>query len=72
MPSDVNIAVENGNTAAWVELYITNEQLAQLGYKTGDTVLTFGIRSSKSRSTENGRCADVSIDCIEYYEEDDT
>ena len=58
----------DGTSAAsgWLELFISNEQLAELGYKTGDTVLTFGFRTSL-HVYQRGYGVWASIDYINYY-----
>jgi hypothetical protein len=64
----VTIGEDGVKNTGWMELKVTNAQLAELGYKTGDTVLTFGLRNAANQSAKNeAHRWMVSIDYIEYY-----
>jgi hypothetical protein len=63
-----SVTIGDGVTDAqgWMELTITNEQLTALGYKTGDTSLTFGIRGQNQTQASGGGSANFNIDYIKY------
>ncbi len=59
-------------TTGWMELVVTNEQLTALGYKTGDTVLTLGLRNEAQESTKyKAQFWTVSLDYVEFASEED-
>ena len=53
----------------WITLKVTNAQLEALGYKTGDTVLTFAVRVHEKTNASGGGSTNISIDYIQYYKE---
>ena len=76
VPTTVSVTIGDGSakTEGEVELLVTNEQLATLGYKTGDTVLTFGIRCGTTGNTRHNPTytlayQSIALDYIEYYKE---
>ena len=50
----------------WMELFITKAQFTEMGYATGDTVLTFGIRGISNTNADTGCEVNVSMDYIKY------
>ena len=70
--SSVSVSIGDASAKAegWVELKVTNAQLASLGYKTGDTVLTFALRCGGNHTVKNDpQYQAIALDYIEYYKE---
>ena len=68
--ASVSIGDASAKAEGWVELKVTNAQLASLGYKTGDTVLTFALRCGGNHTVKNDpQYQAVALDYIEYYKE---
>ena len=70
--STPSVTIGDGTTAAsgWMTLQVPNATLTTLGYATGDTVLTFGIRVNGSTQASGGGSSNLAIDYINYYNED--
>ncbi len=70
--ASITIGADGVMNTGWLELVVSNEQLAALGYKTGDTVLTFGLRAAANASAKHtAKHWTVSMDYIEYATEED-
>ncbi len=65
--ASVTIGEDGVANTGWLELFVTNAQLAQLGYATGDTTLTLGLRNASNGSHYDAYSWNVSIDYIKYY-----